>query len=256
MGRKRKGAVAAAPPPIEVPAEVVALFLTAGSASLYTLARAALVCKTWAAAAAEAARTLRLLEYARSIGDGGMGSSLGRFNQPLDAAVENGTLTVADTGNRRIQCFDVGSLAASWQVGPGSSRPIRLASDGAGSLYVLCENGCLAKYRVAAWHLPETGQQNRMPVLSSDSTLADARGAIGIACAGTRLYLLRRTCERLVTVLDVQGLNFVGAVLDDRPFTFPDARTAASLHGKLDHLLTYFTYFYRDAPASLAAAPR
>jgi hypothetical protein len=195
-------------PPPELPQELVTLiFIANESVSLTTLAPCAAVCKTWLAAAAQVKDSIRLLEFESSVGNG-MGSSLGRFNQPTATlAAPDGHVWIADTHNSRLQrmVHENGRLRPVEELGPtiygtGSTsertilRCTHLACDGArifvvntlGYVYMVSTEWDVVRLQLSA---------SRVSVPRASCPNAQL---IGIAVGFERLYLLTRDLDYMV----------------------------------------------------------
>jgi phage tail-like protein len=81
---------------------------------------------------------------------GGIGTLLGKFNNPEGIALCHDTLYVADTGNNRIQAFARINLQIRWIAETADSKgfkPVEIVLDDAENLYVLDgDNNCILKF--------------------------------------------------------------------------------------------------------------
>jgi phage tail-like protein len=138
---------------------------------------------------------------------GGEGKEARQFNAPTNIAIADHDLYVADTGNRRVQVFALGSLALRHVWGPWDAngrRPTAEAPDAwephdvtayAGAAYILD-----GRYGRVYRHHPGT---DRLQVVVDEPAAAQRWTRVAVDRDG-RLYLFDATAPRL-DIYDQQG---------------------------------------------------
>ncbi len=121
---------------------------------------------------------------------GGFGSGPQSFSDPEGIATDRERILVADSGNERIQVLDfMGRFIASWPV-PGGGRPMSVAVDARGVIYV----ADAGRHRVLALGrsgqlLGSVGAEGRGP--------GSLRGPSGVCVIGDRLIVADSENDRL-----------------------------------------------------------
>ena len=147
---------------------------------------------------------------------GGGGAAPTQFRSPRGLLVpkHRAALFVADSGNHRVQIFDVasGQLIGIWgQAGPGAgpgqfNTPWALASDGDGNVYVVdYGNQRVQKFDLTGQAVPSFAEN----VQRARPDLHPADIAIGTEHGRTSVYVLDAE-HRVVAVFDTQGNALVG----------------------------------------------
>ena len=145
---------------------------------------------------------------------GGFGDGAQQFEDPEGVVAGRSRIFVADSGNGRVQVLDLlGRFQASWLL-PGGGRPVALAIDDRGRLYVadaaknrivvFSEHGQVVAADVTAAVMGSEASGEAVPVPAKGAGL---RGPSGVCVVEDRLIVADSENDRLLAFAIVEGTD-------------------------------------------------